>query len=407
MLLKVLVQLAAVNFCLAVTTISQDHKFAAAPLLEIFLNNTNKLRNTLDHGCWCNSFDIGSKQPSGGTGPVDKLDSICRQWILARSCNDHFFGGVCNTYQDRLELENPTYLIGDDLDTEDCSLNDPNDPDYGGCLKKTCEIDIEYVRLIKDKIDRGNFDFKNTTNTAICKREQGSNTPNESRRICDPATNTISAQDTSKLRSISIVNDQSQVGTSCEYNKTFIATSNKIVVQNGCSATFQLDDVPDDVFEITCQSFNYEYRVCPHPHQPVQFDNLWLHQTLSWWKRCVRIGRDVRETDEISRVEKIFGSGVYGMCPCKQAVFVSNGCRGIFRYTLQRQITCSAGPGEVKVCEIGKYIPDTDLDVSKVLEPYHIEPESSGWGDYDGEDFENGIADDPVVDGDVVNVDNQ
>jgi len=53
-----------------------------------------------------------------------------------------------------------------------------------------------------------------------------------------------------------------------------------IFFYNGCCATFQLDDVPDDVFEITCQSFNYEYRVCPHPHQPVQMENLWLHQTL-------------------------------------------------------------------------------------------------------------------------------
>jgi hypothetical protein len=114
----------------------------------------------LSHGCWCSQLLAEYEGTVVGVihagAPIDGIDELCRNWILARQClleddNDYGLCGPATIGSD--------VVLWDKLYTwdaeEKCEYQDEeHDALVANCLKQTCEVDAYYaVKLWATYID--------------------------------------------------------------------------------------------------------------------------------------------------------------------------------------------------------------------------------------------------------------
>merc|ERR1712048_504369 len=108
--------------------------YAANFLTEMFqhhnptdLSAENLTNQILSHGCWCSRLNILSTNSNltGGETPVDQIDSICKNWIQNRHCNDRFLLGTCYKEGDqgktRRESLYEVTFDADDIENSSCN----------------------------------------------------------------------------------------------------------------------------------------------------------------------------------------------------------------------------------------------------------------------------------------------
>merc|ERR1712036_171379 len=101
----------------------------------------------MEHGCRCAKLDASNpfQEHLGGSTVVDELDEICRDWLRARNCNDNLVGGSCES--DRESMRTGAYtmsIVESDYDASTCGFTTAD------CEADTCEIDLKYLKLIRE-----------------------------------------------------------------------------------------------------------------------------------------------------------------------------------------------------------------------------------------------------------------
>lgn len=143
----------------------------------------------LTHGCWCSTltgYSIDVLPPIHGGHPIDDLDEICRDWIMARKCLLEE-GGTCHftdaektllglspssgahNPQDTQDLRNRLYVWDNNVYCDDQASQSPH-ADLQTCLQHTCETDATYAMKLwefytmlidnKDEDDTLDWDFR-------------------------------------------------------------------------------------------------------------------------------------------------------------------------------------------------------------------------------------------------------
>ena len=84
----------------------------------------------------------------GGTTTVDILDEICRDWLRCRNCNDNLVGGSCEADRETQRSGAFTMIIDhSDYSNSMCGFTN------GECDADTCDIDLKYLKAIRDYMD--------------------------------------------------------------------------------------------------------------------------------------------------------------------------------------------------------------------------------------------------------------
>ena len=117
-------------------------------------SNQESLDNIAQHGCWCAKLDKNNpfKEFLGGADPVDDLDEICKLWFQARNANDRLNGGFClgEAWKQQVSYSfsaRPRYSSNQDWSCVQMGGNPINT-----CPKSTCEIDVYFMKQIRDYI---------------------------------------------------------------------------------------------------------------------------------------------------------------------------------------------------------------------------------------------------------------
>lgn len=131
-----------------------------AVVLSELMQNPDVFNDVLDHGCHCSLLDLNSNQDIlGGHEPLDELDGICRQWLIARNCNDRLIGGACYG----AAIRDMTYTVYEDLDyIPHC------EPTESECKSSACKIDLYYATQIMDWVMWNPFEVQRVTNEGTC-----------------------------------------------------------------------------------------------------------------------------------------------------------------------------------------------------------------------------------------------
>ena len=133
--------------------INVDFEISAMEILDSVLQDTTTFNNVLDHGCWCAKLDPQSNHDIlGGINPLDEMDFICKEWFLARHCNDSLNGGTCTGIK---PISSQIYEFEySDPNARTCNLIDNDDSrTHTDCEMDACKIDKYYSELIEDYLN--------------------------------------------------------------------------------------------------------------------------------------------------------------------------------------------------------------------------------------------------------------
>ena len=125
-------------------------KTYAPQALSEYLNDDNLVDLVLSHGCHCSKLDKFNPfgQFLGGSTTVDVLDEICRDWLRARNCNDNLVGGSCEADRETQRTGAYTMFVDhSDYSNSKCGFTQAD------CDADTCDIDLKYLKAIRDYMD--------------------------------------------------------------------------------------------------------------------------------------------------------------------------------------------------------------------------------------------------------------
>lgn len=111
--------------------------------LKSILNDDTLVGKITKHGCHCALLDpalkVNRKENTlGGITTLDDLDIICRNWHLARNCNDKITGGSCHDKFTNFMHYGIFYDV-EKSDSVECSCSKNR-----SCEIDACKIDVYY-----------------------------------------------------------------------------------------------------------------------------------------------------------------------------------------------------------------------------------------------------------------------
>ena len=152
---------------------SQDSSVSSPKLPE------NSWQKITTHGCWCSKMNNLELPYTGGDITVDQLDQICKDWHVARRCNNDInqpcYSGTSSTggtdhisYNITIDVNAWPWTRKGQMRDVSCGLGEGN-LNLNRCNKATCKLDVHFAMKIRGfLIEKGDSWRQVQGSEAVC-----------------------------------------------------------------------------------------------------------------------------------------------------------------------------------------------------------------------------------------------